>query len=235
MQKYMAIILVGLALFSFAYGVYVGRYKVFPYKIISLAKNTFAPENRKVTSRNLEQHIRIFEIFSPKSDIVFIGDSITNEGRWSEFIPTLRVANRGIKGDKTSDILLRIDSILSTDPSKAFLMVGINDIFHYVSLSKILENYERIVDYLIAANIAVIIQSTIQCEVSFCGTEHIKTVNSLNEGLSAIAKSKGIKFHSLGKLSDSNGLDSIYSRDGVHLTAAGYRLWVKEIRPLLDF
>lgn len=125
---------------------------------------------------------RLFEHFSPKADVAFVGDSITDFGRWSEFFPAIKVVNRGVCGDKASDILSRIGSVLSTKPKKAFIMVGINDIQQHVPVPTILENYELIVDALMAANVEVIVQSTIQCDASKCGIEHVRSVNLLKSG-----------------------------------------------------
>jgi|TARA_B110000879_G_C11111131_1_gene487485 lysophospholipase L1-like esterase len=239
MKKHAPLIfLVGFALFS--YGVVVGKYDVFPYQFIKMVKNITVPvENTTVPVENQNNPrwinaVRLFEHFSPKADVAFVGDSITNAGRWNEFFPSLKVVNRGISGDIASDILLRIDSILSTEPSKVFIMVGINDIHRSLSVSKILENYELIVNALMESNVEVVIQSTIQCEVSVCGVQRVASVNELNNGLKQLAIKNGAKFHSLGDLSDSSGLNSKYTSDGIHLTAKGYIYWVGRLEPLLD-
>ena len=232
------IIFVGFVLFS--YGVLVGKYKVFPYQFIKMVKNTTFPvENTTVPVENQNNPhwidaVRSFEHFSQKADIAFVGDSITKAGRWNEFFPSLKVVNRGISGDTASDILPRIDSILSTEPSKVFIMLGINDIHRSVPVSKILENYELIVNALMETNVEVIIQSTIQCEVSVCGVQRVASVNELNNGLKQIAIKNGAKFNSLGDLSDSSGLNSKYTSDGIHLTTKGYIYWVERIEPLVD-
>lgn len=231
-RKYtLFILLVGFTFFS--YGVVVGKYEVFPYKFIKMIKNTSVPAQRQNNPIWIDT-VRLFEHFSPKADVAFVGDSITNAGRWNEFFPSLKVVNRGISGDTASDILLRIDSILSTEPSKVFIMVGINDIHRSVSVSKILENYELIVNVLMESNVEVVIQSTIQCEVTVCDVHRVASVNELNNGLKQLAIKNGAKFLSLGDLSDSSGLNSKYTSDGVHLTAQGYIYWVERIKPLLD-
>jgi len=229
MNKYIFI------LFSFvllSYGIAIGKYELFPYQFIKMLKNTIAQPEHK--NPNWSDTVRLFEYFSPKADVAFVGDSITRAGRWSEFFPSLKVINRGIASDRASDIALRINSVLSAQPSKIFIMVGINDIQTNVTVPKILENYELIINTLMKENIEVVIQSTIQCEVSICGVKVVESVNELNKGLKQLALKSGAKFLSLGDLSDRRGLNLKYTFDGFHLTAEGYIYWVEKIEPLVN-
>jgi len=61
-------------------------------------------------------------------DIVFIGDSLTDSAEWEDLFPSSNIANRGIGGDRTNGVLKRMNSIYSTNASKAFIMLGINDL-----------------------------------------------------------------------------------------------------------
>ena len=178
--------------------------------------------------------VRSFQHFNLKADVVFVGDSLTYRGRWSEFFPFLKVANRGIGSDSTSDILLRIESILSTEPSKVFIMLGINDIHENISIPKIIENYELIVNTLLKSSIEVFIQSTIQCDTSVCGNLKVELVNELNEGLEHLATKNEANFIHLKDLSSTKGIDSKYTSDGIHLTTEGYIYWVRILAPMLS-
>ena len=217
----------------FSYGFAVGKYEVFPYKSMKMIKNKIFPNSNTLHPPVLER-IALFKHFSPKADIVFVGDSLTSDGMWSEFFPKLNVVNRGLGGDKASDVIARFDTILSTEPSKAFLMLGVNDIHQNISVSKILESYEIIIELLMEANIEVFIQSTIQCGANVCDPENINLINKLNEGLSQLASDKDVNFISLGDLSKKSGLAPKYTTDGIHLTTLGYIYWVEKIEPLLN-
>jgi lysophospholipase L1-like esterase len=224
-----------IALLAFTYGVVVGKYEVFPYSLVKYGKNTFFPTNSYAQPNSKSSNtVRLFQHFSPNVDVVFIGDSITSSGRWNEFFPNLKVANRGIGGDKASDIKSRLGSIISTQPNKAFIMVGINDIHQAVSVSDILDNYSTIIDKLKEENIEVYVQSTIQCEITICGVSYVGLVNELNNGLAEVALEKDVTFLHLGKLSEVDGLGEIYTTDGVHLTADGYIYWVETLAPILN-
>lgn len=230
-KKYpLLLILLGFALFSF--GIIVGKYQIFPYQLIKTFNDSFK-SSEKLSNQKWIDTVRSFDYFNLKADVAFVGDSITYQGRWSEFFPFLKVVNRGIGSDSTSDILLRIDSILSTEPSKVFIMLGINDIHENISVPKIIDNYESIVNALLKSNIEVFIQSTIQCEKSVCGNLKVELVNELNKGLEQLASKNQANFIHLRDLSSTRGIDSKYTSDGIHLTTEGYIYWTRIIAPLL--
>src|SRR5689334_3155831 len=53
-----------------------------------------------------------FDVLADKKNgIVFLGDSITEGGHWSEIFGNGDIQNRGIGGDTTQDVLDRIEQI----------------------------------------------------------------------------------------------------------------------------
>lgn len=182
---------------------------------------------------NEAHRVELFETLEPDAEVVFIGDSITQAGEWSEFFPDVRTANRGIAGDRSADILARIGSIQSTKARDAFLMLGINDITHAVELQDILANYTQIIAALKDQGMRVVVQSTIQCHPSRCSRGQIKRVNQLNAQLPELTKRLGVGFLNLDDLSDPSGLDAKYTYDGIHLNAVGYGYWVVQIKSQL--
>ena len=217
----------------FIYGLLVGVYQIFPYSQILAFKQFFMP-NPVSVGRNKEYRIELFEKFTPPAEVVFVGDSITEGGEWAEFFPNLKVANRGVGSDKTSDVLKRIDSIISVTPNTAFVMLGINDILNEIAIDEIVYNYGSVISSLKVKGISVFVQSTIQCQVSRCGQKSVSKVNLLNEKLLVLADEYDVPFVYLADLSNSEGLDFGYTYDGIHLSAKGYMYWVKQIEPLLE-
>ena len=66
---------------------------------------------------------------SDTDNFVFLGDSITDFYPLEEFYDNLPVVNSGVSGYKTTDILSRIDSMVTIyNPTKVFLLIGTNDI-----------------------------------------------------------------------------------------------------------
>lgn len=174
----------------------------------------------------------LFQTFSPKAEVVMIGDSITSAGEWSEIFPTTKIANRGISGETAEDILKRMDTIYAVQPEKAFIMVGINDIYEGQSVDNIFKNYIDIVEQLHAKKITVYIQSTIECSISTCGNR-IHKVRALNEKLKAYAIDQKLTYIDLNErlCSESKGLLDKYTYDGMHLSASGFVQWKEMIKP----
>ncbi len=62
---------------------------------------------------------------------MFLGDSITQGwgGGLGAAFPGVKVANRGISGDTTRGVLLRLDEdVLTLDPTAVVLLIGTNDL-----------------------------------------------------------------------------------------------------------
>lgn len=214
---------IGLFFLMFMYGAFLGHKKIFPYEELREIRWYLFPDSK--VEKKLSNRLAIFEEFSPDVDFVFVGDSITHSGMWSEFFPDISVANRGVTGDTTADVKARLSTIFATNPEYAFIMLGLNDIYKYVSAERIVSNYADIVEALQQNNIQVVIQSTIQCLQVYC-EDLVGEVNRLNELLKYYAGNNGVTFLNLNELSSIDGLDESLTSDGIHLNAKGYRVWV---------
>ena len=80
-----------------------------------------------------------------KNDVVFLGNSITDFNEWQELLAVPQVRNRGISGDITFGVLERLDEVTSGQPSKVFILIGINDISRDIPAKVIVQNYRRII------------------------------------------------------------------------------------------
>ncbi|HKM19400.1 MAG TPA: hypothetical protein VJY14_05000, partial [Aliarcobacter sp.] len=67
-----------------------------------------------------------FEMLKDRNniEIMMLGDSITDEGEWSELWGKV-VQNRGISGDTTSGVLDRLYTV-NKNIKKVFIMIGVN-------------------------------------------------------------------------------------------------------------
>ena len=79
-------------------------------------------DRRSAWARRVEQDHGAF---------VFLGDSITQG--WGDDLggnfPGIKIANRGISGDTTRGVLIRLDEdVLALDPSGVVLLIGTNDL-----------------------------------------------------------------------------------------------------------
>ena len=63
--------------------------------------------------------------------LVFLGDSITQGwgDDFSHWFPEMKIANRGISGDTSRGVLIRLkEDVLSLDPPVVVLLIGTNDL-----------------------------------------------------------------------------------------------------------
>ena len=219
-------------LLSFTYGMVTVKYKVFPFEQLRAIKKTLSPSPSPSHSDNFYHKKSFFQQHGGHNyDVVFIGDSITDGAEWEDLFPSLKIANRGIGGDRTDGVLIRLDSIYSTSAGRAFIMIGINDFSHGISVDQVFDNYRTIVTKLSEHGMKVYVQSTI-----FAGKRLIKLnekIKELNERLKLLAtEHKSITYIDLNAgLAKDSLLDSTYSRDDVHLNANGYAVWKEIISP----
>lgn len=168
----------------------------------------------------------LFEAFHPHADVVMIGDSLTEAAEWHDMFPGTSIANRGISGDRTDDILRRMDAILAVGATRAFVMVGFNDFALDQPVAVAFENYRKILDRLVEEKVEVYIQSTIECARAVCGGV-LDDIRALNQLLRAHADKNGLTFIDLNESlsSPQTGLIKQYTYDGIHLLGLGYLQW----------
>lgn len=221
----------------FICGVAVGHYKILPFDLLQpvKSKEILSIKEPFSSSERFKTHEILFSQLIDDYDVVFLGDSITNSGRWSELFPNHTVANRGIPGDTSEGISKRLDNIIRLNPKTVFLMFGINDISRGEEVDSIFENYQKIVSTLEKNKINVVIQSTL---LSDRDNWNIK-VNALNEKLLSLATKSNIPYVDINKsISPTGELTKEVSHDGIHLRPASYLKWrdaIKKTQGLEDF
>jgi len=234
-NKFM-VIAVCACMLSFIYGVVTVQYKVFPFEQIRSIKHAVSPSQSQSPgySDYFYHKKHFFEQHGEHNyDVVFIGDSITDGAEWEDLFPSLKIANRGIGGDRTDGVLKRLDSIYSTSASRAFIMIGINDFNEGMDVDEVFNNYMAIVNALSEHGMKIYIQSTI-----FAGKrlENLNTkISELNQRLKTFAaQNDSIAYIDLNAgLVQGTLLNPIYSRDDVHLNGNGYAVWRDTISPYL--
>lgn len=169
-----------------------------------------------------------------ENDIVFLGNSITFWGNWTEMLANRYVRNRGIPGDITYGVLERLPYIAEGHPDRIFIMIGINDLARNIPDSIILANYRRMIRMIkeISPKTEIYFHTMLPTNDSFEKLEShygkTKHILYINAELKMLAADESVHIIDLYKyFVDSNGkLESAYTWDGVHLTSDGYRLWV---------
>ncbi|RMD51411.1 MAG: hypothetical protein D6830_00430 [Ignavibacteria bacterium] len=199
-----------------------------------------------------QRRIEMFKISKLKSaKIVMLGNSLTEGGNWSDLLGRRSVANRGITGDILEGYLHRMEYVTKLKPKVCFIEGGINDIYNWVPVKKIYQNYKKVIEILRKNKIKPVIQSTLYTarhwgkewlESHNPGTkpeevnrERNREVDKLNALLREYARKNKIIFIDLNSKMSSRGfLKNSYTWDGAHLNAKGYRIWAQEVIKVLN-
>jgi lysophospholipase L1-like esterase len=174
-----------------------------------------------------------------KGDIIFLGNSITDGGEWSELFIDLRAKNRGISGDISAGVLNRLDEVAERSPAKVFLLIGINDLARNISPDSVVKNILWMASYLKqeTPSTQIFVQSILPVSNVFGKfdghTNKGKQIKQVNERLKQLAVKYAYVFIDLHpSFCDENGkLQKELTNDGLHLTGRGYLLWKHLVYP----
>ncbi|MCH5306096.1 MAG: sialate O-acetylesterase [Rikenella sp.] len=185
-----------------------------------------------------QQRVSHFETLPIQpQDIVFLGNSLTSRCEWNEILQNPAIKNRGISGDTSSGVLLRIDNIVSGQPAKIFLMIGINDVASNVPVLNILANVGLIVNRIkeLSPNTQIYIQSLLPVGPTF-DPRLAANIPLINEGFKDIADEAGCTFINLYPhfLNPQGYLWPSLTNDDVHLMGNGYLLWATLVGPYVN-
>ena len=187
------------------------------------------------------QRVAIFE----KEPIVpgrtiFLGNSITQLGDWKKLLNDSTVINRGIGGDITFGVLKRLDDVTRRQPSKLFLLIGINDIGKDIPDAVIADNIRKIIERVQAESPStkIYVQSILPVNPDvpnfpqhYDKQEYVLNTNQLIKKVVENAHCTYVNIHDL--FTDKEGrLEAKYTIDGLHLTPSGggYEKWVAYLR-----
>lgn len=186
---------------------------------------------------------KLFEMLPrDTSDIIFIGNSLTEHFELVEYFNNVHVRNRGIGGDSTAGVLARLQPITAGRPSKIFIEVGINDLSAGTSIQDILRDYGAIIAWIARESPAtkIYIQSVLPVskakEIPACREGCNNSVVLLNAGLKKLADGRQVSYIDLYSsfVDPDGGLADSLQTDGIHLSGKGYALWAKIVRPHVD-
>ncbi len=209
-----------------------------------------APAQEKKYTDHYYKRYQEFEKESPvtSADIVFLGNSLTEGGSWSEYFPQTEIKlkkkggairNRGIVGDTAEGISDRLDQIMPGKPYKLFLLCGVNDISHDLSVDSIVTLIDNLVGRIRSESpkTKVYLQSLLPFNESYKRYRRLdgKTpmVAQINAELVKVAKKHKVTFINLHPLFLEEGTESLkpeVTSDGLHLNKEGYEIWQEAIR-----
>jgi lysophospholipase L1-like esterase len=170
--------------------------------------------------------------------VVLLGDSITQGwgDDFSAWFPGMKVANRGISGDTSRGVLIRMDEdVLALQPAALVLLIGTNDLEEKADPETIAGNVKLILEKLAKHNAKMPI---VLCEVFPSAasksrpSDRIKKVNQL---CAAVVKGNAqvTLIETWLLFADAKG-DAIPDEfpDLLHPNLAGYTKWAAALRPV---
>ena len=217
------------------------RRVLFLFLPLTIFLNLSAQERQYSTFYN--QRVTLFEKLPVyEDDIIFLGNSMTNGGEWTELFDNKRVKNRGISGDICMGVYDRLDAIVDGKPSKIFLLIGVNDIARNTLSDTIVSQIGNILDKIKCRSpqTKVYLQSIIPVNDYFGmfegHTQHWKIIRPLNESLKGLAERKDVVYIDLFThfiSSENDKMDIKYTNDGLHLIGEGYMKWAEILKPYI--
>jgi lysophospholipase L1-like esterase len=171
--------------------------------------------------------------------VVFLGDSITDW--WGADLggnfPGLKVANRGIAGDTTRGVLLRLqEDVLSLHPKGLVLLIGTNDLASDASPETIVGNLKLILAEVKRADPRL---PVVLCQVfpsAAAKKRPAEQIRRLNELYAAAVKGDPqiTLLETWPLFADAQGDAPIAEfPDQLHPNKAGYAKWAAALRPIL--
>ncbi|MBQ9023723.1 MAG: hypothetical protein IJ105_00710 [Bacilli bacterium] len=192
-----------------------------------------------------DDYNKCFDINYNKNDnFVFLGDSITEQYSLDEYYLDLPAVNSGVGGNTTDDILSDMKNrVYQYNPTKVFILVGINDLKHEKKPEYIFKNINKIVDNIKEnrPNTKIYVESIYPINDS--DDEKVKEDSIRNRNNNDIDKINSMlkeKYNNTdvtyidinSNLKENNKLKLSYTVDGVHLTPLGY---IKVTRLLMPY
>lgn len=170
--------------------------------------------------------------------VVFFGDSITQG--WGDDMggsfPGLKVANRGISGDTTRGLLVRVqEDVLSLNPKGVVLLIGTNDLEEGASPETIAGNMNLLLDVFKKHDPEM---PVILCKVFPSSAskrrpaDKIKKINELYQALS-LGQEKITLLETWVLFANESGDSKLEEfPDLLHPNKTGYAKWAAALRPI---
>lgn len=175
------------------------------------------------------------------SDIIMLGNSLTDGAEWNELFDNCHMKNRGIVGDIIPGFFERLEPILKGQPRKIFIMGGVNDISHGVSADSIVSAMTQVVTTIQARcpKTEIYVQSMLPFNNDvrlwklLKGREQV--VVDGNKGLESMCQRLGVTFINLYPLfvGENCKMKPEYTNDGLHLMGGAYLIWRDALLPYI--
>lgn len=197
--------------------------------------------------KKVEVKIKTIEKTGVDDNYLFLGDSITDFYDLEKFYPDMPVVNSGISGHTTQDILNDMENrVYKYNPSKVFIVIGINDLAREVKVDDIVNNIKKIVNNIqdnrpyceIFLESVYPVNRTDDDKIDKgVVTEKRKNedVREINQKLKEFSKEEKITYIDMYSIlkDDNDNLKIEYTTEGLHVSEEGYKVITEEIKKYL--
>ncbi|GAB3584684.1 hypothetical protein GCM10027406_31510 [Leifsonia lichenia] len=153
---------------------------------------------------------------------------------WDGWLRGLPVVNRGIGGDRISQMIDRLDTAIDA-PAGVSILAGTNDLRYAGDREPdaIADRFELLLEGIhdLAPDVPLVINSVMPRQ-----RKYADRIRRLNDRYRGIAASAGATFLDLWPIlaTPRGSLRRDLTTDGLHLNTAGYRAWTSRLRPALE-
>jgi lysophospholipase L1-like esterase len=203
----------------------------------------------RTDAKSLEAHAALLaKAKSGPIGIYFEGDSITRRwagndypellANWNRNFSGLSAANFGWGGDRTQNILWRLNNgeLDEVNPKVVVLLAGTNNLPDRSSPDEITHGIQTILDTIKAKapNATIILTAIFPRNDRM---EYMPVIEQINASLAKIADGKQVRYITISdKLADASGklFDGMMDPDNLHPTVKTYQIWADTLKPLFQ-
>jgi platelet-activating factor acetylhydrolase IB subunit beta/gamma len=191
-----------------------------------------------------ESHVRTVQANAGPVDVLLVGDSITIQWgeSWKKHFRELKAVNIGIGGDKTQNVLWRLDhgGVEGLQPNFIVLMIGNNNMFFTpeTGIEAAASGIEMCVRNLREKfpNAKIIVATILPAHSP--DNRFYQDIKATNDALDALKLNSDPQVQVLNLTSDFVNDDGtlkkdLYTPDHIHLSPAGYAVYAERLKPVL--
>ncbi len=196
----------------------------------------------------LDTHAKLVEHVKQNAgpcEVLLVGDSITIQwgDSWKKHFPDLKAINIGIGGDKTQNVLWRLDhgGVDGLQPKLILLMIGNNNMFFTpeTGIEPVAKGIEMCVKNLRDKfpKTPIIVAKILPAHTP--GNRFYEDIKKTNSNLDSLKLDENLDLFVLDLWNDFTTEDGairkdLFTSDNIHLSAAGYAVYAERLKPMIN-